>query len=70
MARCKQSIVVEHVVHLLLNDQLVSQLCIDTANQVVGRPCYPADDIGDFKWWDAHNKAMIELLIACAKQFR
>jgi len=70
MARDKESLVVEHVVDVLLNDPVSSRFCIDTADRILGRPCCSANEVGDVEWWNAHNEVMIELLTAVSNQFR
>lgn len=67
---CRQDLVVEHVIEMLLNDPLVSKFCIAKADLVVGRKCCDTDEICDVEWWNTHNDAMIELLTSAASKFR
>ena len=65
-----QNMVVEHLVEVLLHDPIASQFCITSANRALSRPCSDSEDAYDVDWWDAHNRAMFELLTTAANRYR
>ena len=51
-----------HLVELLMNDPIVSKYCTHSANHELHRPCKDDEEYCDVDWWEAHNRALSDLL--------
>ena len=63
MSNTKHENVVSRLVELLLDDPVISEHTISTANHTLGRGCLDSEELIDHEWWDVHGDIIKRIIM-------